>query len=206
LAGIDCLYRAEQGGYVLRGDYRFAVTGLTDDELLGQATATALTSAKGLDIGSGAAPATRKLPATGRARSQSLLEDALRVTAVLDLKLADHEGHREAIKVIQQALVERRCLEGTYHSLHRRVEKRLILDPIRLCLVRQAWYLIARQEGSDSPQTYGVQRFRSIRKLDIHSEVPADFDLRTSGTPGRSGGVTAAMTLRSGSRPRLRRC
>jgi hypothetical protein len=41
-----------------------------------------------------------------------------------------------------------------------------------------AWYLIARPEGSDSTQTYRVQRFRSIRKLDIHSEVPADFDVR----------------------------
>jgi hypothetical protein len=38
-------YIAEQECYVLSGDHRFAVTGLTDDELLGQATATGLTSA-----------------------------------------------------------------------------------------------------------------------------------------------------------------
>ena len=35
LAGIPCPYIAEQNSYVLRGDYRFAVAGLTDDELLG---------------------------------------------------------------------------------------------------------------------------------------------------------------------------
>jgi hypothetical protein len=54
VAGINYSYDAEQRCYVLRGDYRFAVTALTDDEVLGQATATALTSAKGLDITSGA--------------------------------------------------------------------------------------------------------------------------------------------------------
>ena len=37
LAGVPCAYDRETGGYVLQGDYRFAVTGLTDDELLGQA-------------------------------------------------------------------------------------------------------------------------------------------------------------------------
>jgi hypothetical protein len=61
------------------------MTGLTDDELLGQATATALTSAKGLDVGRGAEPTTRKLRGTGRESSRRLLEDVLRVTAVLDL-------------------------------------------------------------------------------------------------------------------------
>jgi predicted DNA-binding transcriptional regulator YafY len=179
LAGINYAYDAEQRCYVLRGNYRFAVTGLTDDELLGQATATALTSAKGLDITSGAEPTTRKMRATSRSSSQMLLEDALRVTAVLDLKLADHESHREAIKVIQQALVGKKCLEGIYFSPYQKGEKQLILHPIRLCLVKQAWYLISRPEGSDHPVTYRVQRFRSLRKLDLPSDVPAEFDLRS---------------------------
>jgi hypothetical protein len=77
LAGINYSYDA-QSFYVLEGNYRFAITGLTDDELLGQATATAMTLAKGLDIGSGAEQTTRKLRATGRSGSQMLLEDALR--------------------------------------------------------------------------------------------------------------------------------
>ena len=38
LAGVGCDYDPGRGGYVLRGDYRFAVAGLSDDELLGQAT------------------------------------------------------------------------------------------------------------------------------------------------------------------------
>jgi predicted DNA-binding transcriptional regulator YafY len=178
LAGIGCLYDPTRRGYVLRDDCRFAVVGLTDDELLGQATAAALTSARGLDVGQGAGPTARKIRATGREGERSLLGDALRVTAVLDLKLADHEGHREAIRTIQLALVGGHALEGDYASPYRLEAKTIVLHPIRLCLIKQAWYLIARPDGSDRPVTYRVARFRSLRKLDLRSEVPREFDLR----------------------------
>jgi predicted DNA-binding transcriptional regulator YafY len=178
LAGVPCDYDRTQGCYVLRGDYRFAVTGLTDDELLGQATAAALTAAKGLDIGVGAGPTVRKLRATGREPARRLLEDAQRVMAVLDLKLADHDAHRQTIRTIQWALIERKCLEGTYASPYQVGEKHLLLLPYRLCLVKQAWYLIARPEGSIDPLIYRVARFRSLRKLDATADVPDDFDLR----------------------------
>jgi predicted DNA-binding transcriptional regulator YafY len=178
LSGIGVDYDTTKRGYVLRGDYRFAVTGLTDDELLGQATATALTSAKGLDVGDGAGPTAWKIRSTGRDRSRTLLEDALRVTTVLDLKLADHEGHRQTVRTIQWALIDRKCLEGTYASPYQASEKRLVLHPYRLCLVKQAWYLIARPDGSNHPVTYRVARFRSLEKLDAAADVPEDFDLR----------------------------
>ena len=57
-------------------------------------------------------------------------------------------------------------------------EKRLVLHPYRLCLVKQAWYLIARPEGADHPRTYRVARFRSLGALDSAADVPDDFDLR----------------------------
>ena len=92
LAGVGLDYDTSKKGYVLHGDYRFAVAGLTDDELLGQATAAAPTSARGLDVGEGAVPTARKIRATGKGQfARTLLEDALRVTSVLDLKLAEHD-------------------------------------------------------------------------------------------------------------------
>jgi predicted DNA-binding transcriptional regulator YafY len=178
LAGVGVAYDPAGRTYVLHGDYRFAVAGLSDDELLGQATAAALTSTRGLDVGEGAGPASRKIQATGRGRTRTLLDDALRVTAVLDLKLADHERHREAVRTIQRALVERKCLEGVYVSPYRPGERLLVLHPVRLCLVKQAWYLVARSDGSDHPVTYRVARFRSVRKLLLGADVPAEFDLR----------------------------
>ena len=178
LSGVGLQYDPVEKTFVLHGDYRFAVAGLSDDELLGQATAAALTSARGLDVGEGAAPTARKIRATGRGRAGTLLEDALRVTAVLDLKLADHEGHREAIRTIQLALVGKHALEGAYTSPYRLGEKTILLHPIRLCLIKQAWYLIARPDGSDHPITYRAARFRSLRKLHLGSDVPEEFDLR----------------------------
>ena len=177
-AGIDCDYVADRGGYVLRGDWRFTIKYLDDEELLGQAIATALTSAKGLDVGQGAAPTTRKLRATARESARRLPADAERVIAVLDLKLADHEGHREVFRTAQNALIEKSCLEGTYASPHQSREKRSTLHPIRLCLVEQAWYLIARPEGSSHPVTYRVARFRSLKAVDRAADVPEEFDLR----------------------------
>ncbi len=70
LSGVPVDYEPLEKRYVLHGDYRFAVAGLTDDELLGQATAVALTSAKGLDVGEGAGPTARTIRATGRQAAQ----------------------------------------------------------------------------------------------------------------------------------------
>jgi predicted DNA-binding transcriptional regulator YafY len=178
LAGVPVDYDSAEHRYVLGNDYRFAIAGLTDEEVLGQATASVLSSARGLDIGVGAAPATRKIRGTSRGRTGEILADALRVTAVLDLKLADHEGHREIIQTAQQALLEQVVLEGRYTSPYQKSEQVVRLHPIRLCLIKQAWYLIARPEDSDHVVTYRMARFRSLFKLQERTEVPQEFDLR----------------------------
>ena len=89
--------------YRVRPGYNFPAMNLTDDELIGQATATVLTSAPGLDVTKGSAAATRKLKASSQEQAAKLLEDVERVTAVLDLKLADHSRHHEMIRTIQWA-------------------------------------------------------------------------------------------------------
>jgi len=100
--------------------------------------AAALTSARGLEVGQGAGPTARKIRATGREGTRSLLRDAQPVMAVLDLELADHEGNREAIRTIQLALVGGHALGGAYGSPYRTAERRILLHPIRLCLAGQA--------------------------------------------------------------------
>lgn len=82
------------------------------------------------------------------------------------------------IRTIQLALVENKRLEGIYLSPYQKTEKRLDLHPIRLCLVKQSWYLIAHPVESDHPVTYRVARFRSLKKLDQPADVPHEFDLR----------------------------
>jgi predicted DNA-binding transcriptional regulator YafY len=178
LAGVPWSFDKEHHHYWVRPGYLFPALNLSDDEMIGQATATAITNAPGLDVTKGAAPATRKLWATSREQASKLLDDVEKVTAVLDLKLADHSRSHETIRTIQWALCQGRKLTGTYASPYEPKPKRLDLHPYRLCLVRQAWYLVARPNHSDQPQTYRVTRFQTLRPSDAPSVVPDDFDLK----------------------------
>ncbi len=179
LAGVPWFHDQEDRRYRVRPGYNFPAMNLDEEDLIGQATATAITSAPGLDVTRGAGPTTRKLWAGSREGSSKLLDVVEEVTAVLDLKLADHGRSREIIRDIQRSLIRGRRLTGTYASPYEERPRRLDLHPYRLCLVKQAWYLIARPDESDGPRTYMVARIRALRPSDAAASVPADFDLKT---------------------------
>ncbi len=178
LAGIPVLFDQDDHCYRVRQDFRFPSLSVTEDEALGQGTAAAITAGPGLDINSGAKPVTRKLAAVSKEDVAKILADAEELVSVLDLKLADHSRHRDIIRTIQWTLVKRKLVSGTYRSPHEAEEVKLQLHPYRLCLVKSAWYLIARPVGEDAPRTYRVARFKMLRMLDTNAEVPNDFDLR----------------------------
>ena len=187
LAGVPYFHDRDGRCLRVRPGFQFPAVNLTDDELIGQATATAVMSSPGLDVNDGAGPATRKLRAAMKEDSARLLAEVERVTSVLDLKLADHSRHREAIRAVQWSLVRCRRLSGTYVSPYQSRPKRFELHPYRLCLVRQAWYLIARPEGSDQPRTYRIARFKTLRMTDSPALIPDDFELQ--GYFGNAWGV-----------------
>jgi predicted DNA-binding transcriptional regulator YafY len=178
LAGVPWFFDEGERCYRVRHDFRFPVVNLGTEELIGQATATAITSAAGLDIGRGAKPTTRKLAATSSDKSAAILADAEQIVEVLDLKLADHSRCRDVIRTAQHALLERKQLAATYESPYQKKPVKLILHPYRLVLVQQAWYLVARPKDRDQPKTYRMMRFNSLRMLETPVEVPIDFDLR----------------------------
>ena len=97
---------------------------------------------------------------------------------MLDLKLANHSGHQETIRKVQWALLKAKQVRGQYVSPYLTKPARLTLHPYRLCLVRQAWYLIARAAKDDEPKTYRIPRFRTLQMLDEDALVPEDFDLK----------------------------
>ena len=178
LAGIPVEFDKDDSCYRVRQDFRFPSFNVTEDEALGQGTAAAITAGPGLDINAGANPVTRKLAATSKEDVAQILADAEELVAVLDLKLADHSRHRDIIHTIQWALVKRKQLAGTYRSPHEPDQVKLQLHPYRLCLVKQAWYLIARPDGDDAPRTYRAARFKTLRMSDTNAHVPDDFDLK----------------------------
>ena len=177
-AGVPWYFDQEQHCYRVRPDFSFPVLNLSDDELLGQATATLIAAAPGLNIGAGAKATTEKLAAMSAEERGKLLEDVDRVMAVLDLKLADESRNHEIIRSVQWALLQRKQVIGRYVSPYEPTAKQLRLHPYRLCLVKRAWYLIGRPDAGDEPRTYRIGRFKSLRMIDFPAEVPADFDLK----------------------------
>jgi len=177
-AGVPWFYDDEAKSYRVRSDYRFAVPSLTDQELLGQAVATAITQSSGLDVGGGAGPTTRKIAATVSEERKQLLADAEQVISVLGLQLADHRAHREMIQTAQMALINKLRVNGIYRSpyIPRPIEVRL--DPMRLCLVKNAWYLIAKKPDDDLPKTYRIARFERLELLSEASMIPENFDVQ----------------------------
>jgi predicted DNA-binding transcriptional regulator YafY len=177
-AAVPWWFDRQQKSYRLAAGFRFPVLNLSPDELLGQAVTTAIASAPGLDVGPSGRAIVDKLAVTSAQDAREILDDARQLIQVLDLKLVDHRQHLETIRIMQWALLRRKQLVGQYVSPYKTKPQRITLHPYRLCLVRQAWYLIARPNKNQEPRTYRVNRFRTLRSLDAKAERPTDFDLR----------------------------
>lgn len=176
LAGVP-YYCDELHCYHVQADWRFPVAHLTDEELIDQAAATAITSARDLSVAGNAKHATWKIGAVSREGVRTLLADAQRVVDVLGLQLADHSRHGEIIRRVQHALLARRQIAGEYYTPHQKRSVRLTLIPYRLCLVKQAWYLVAKPVEESRPKTYRIARFRSLKMLAASAAVPEEFSL-----------------------------
>ena len=151
-AGVSWYYDGVYQCYRLQSEYSLPTPGLTEDEALGQAVATVMTKAAGLDVAGGAAPTTRKVALKSGESIQQLMADAERLVSVLDLKLADHSRHYTTIKAIQMALIQRKQITGQYESPYETGPVRLRLHPYRLCLIKTAWYIIARPTDANQPR------------------------------------------------------
>lgn len=184
-AGYDWRFDKTRQCYELISDlkFRLPVTRLSDDELLGQVVAGVISSAPGLEPARGARRTTGKLAAelskqvaAGQTTVQ-ILTDAERVMSVVHLSLADHRGAQDAMHVAQRALLNKRQVVGVYRSPYNDRPDNLRLHPYRLCLVKQAWYLIARPQTAEGPKSYRIARFKSLEAVEAAADVPDDFDL-----------------------------
>ena len=161
-SGVPWYFDEHDQCYRVRPDFRFPTLTLTEEEALGQALATTLTKAPGLNVGSGAAPTTRKLA----------------IMQVFDLKLVDHSKADSTIKTVQSALLEGKQLTGVYESPYEEAPVKLAIHPYRLCLIKRAWYVIGHLEGETEAKTLRVARFKTLRMLDQPAQIPENFDLR----------------------------
>jgi predicted DNA-binding transcriptional regulator YafY len=176
--GVPFYFSEEEQCYRVRSDYRFPTLMLTDEETLGQAMATAITKAPGLNIGLGANPTTTKLASSSSEETKQIIADVMSLVDVFDLKLVDHSRHGEILKSVQLALLASNQVTGVYESPYEDGPVKLTIHPYRLCLVKQAWYVIGHIDGESEPKTFRIARFKSLRQTKAMAARPEDFDLR----------------------------
>ena len=176
--GVPFYFSEEEQCYRVRSDFRFPTLSLTDEEVLGQAIATTITQAPGLDIGLGATPTTTRLASSSKDETKQIIADVMSLVDVFDLKLADHSQHGEILKTIQLALLGSNQVTGVYESPYEESPVKLTLHPYRLCLVKQAWYVIGHIDGEKDANTFRAARFKSLRQTEAVAERPKKFDLR----------------------------
>lgn len=178
LVGVPWYFDKEQNSYRVRSDFLFPALSLDQDELLGQAVAGTITKAPGLDIANGASAVARRLSMKADQATADILATAEDLIQVMGIRLADHSQHRDVLRTLQWALVKRKQVVGQYQSPYQDHPVQLKLHPYRLCLVNQAWYVIARPTDQAAPKTYRAARFKSLRMTDHQAAIPDNFDLR----------------------------
>jgi len=177
LAAVPWYYDKTQKCYRVEEYFKFPILNLDQDEILGLGVSAAISSATGLDIAIGKGTLSEKWATRTSAEKAQLLTEAQQLVSVLGLNLANHSGHEETIRTVQRALIHRKKLSGLYRTPYAADPIRLTLEPIRLCLIKQAWYLIARKEGESAPKAFRIMRFQSLKMLEKPAHVPEDFDL-----------------------------
>ena len=82
------------------------------------------------------------------------------------------------VQTLQQALLRDVAIDAAYQSLSDPAPRRRVLYPRALLLRGSALYLVADQKGSlDPPHHYALQRFTSVRLLELEPWSRAPFSL-----------------------------
>jgi predicted DNA-binding transcriptional regulator YafY len=76
-----------------------------------------------------------------------------------------------------RAVVERRRVEVTYHTVERDATTLRMLDPYHMVLRGDDWYVVAHDSHRAEVRVFAVQRVRAARVLDERFERPPGFDV-----------------------------
>ncbi len=147
---------------------------LTRDELdvLDRAT-RALAEQRDTPFAAAAASARRKL-----AFDLPLSADA--IERILALPIPEHA--RQALAVLQDAVIDRAAVACQYFTMSRQVEAERELEPWGLLFQWGRWYCVARARDRDEPRLFRVDRMRNVMRLPgsaPHFDLPDDFHVRS---------------------------
>lgn len=84
----------------------------------------------------------------------------------------------ELLQKVQQALLEDKQLQVSYHALHQDAVKQYCLNPLGLIQRGQISYLIASAEPYSDPLRFAIHRFVQVDITESAAVIPAEFNLQ----------------------------
>ena len=181
LAGVPVFRDAEfgeTGSYRISREWYFPHVGLTDEECVNLSVLTRAAETESIPLLTGACEVRDKLLSTLPAKQQDLIRDAAELFEVLSLGMANHAHCTKIMVNIQAALLQRRKIQAVYRSPQGKKTKPVKLQPRRVFLTRQSWYLAAYDEVARKDKLYRLPRFQEVRLLTEPMNVPTDWSLQ----------------------------
>jgi len=84
----------------------------------------------------------------------------------------------DLLQKVQQALLEDKQLDVSYHALHQSAVKQYRLNPLGLIQRGQISYLIASAEPYSDPLRFAIHRFVQVDITESAAVIPAEFNLQ----------------------------
>lgn len=95
-----------------------------------------------------------------------------------DMHLLPPKINSDVLQLVQQALLDDKQLEVSYHALHQNAVKQYRLNPLGLVQRGQVSYLIASSEPYTDPLRFAIHRFHSVEPTDTPAVIPTEFNLQ----------------------------
>jgi len=102
------------------------------------------------------------------------------IETILALPVPEHA--RQALAVLQEAVIERVAVSCRYFTMSRRTEEDRQLEPWGLLFQWGRWYCVARARDREDPRVFRVDRMHNVKRLPgtaPHFTVPDEFDVRS---------------------------
>ena len=102
------------------------------------------------------------------------------VHQVLALPIPEHA--RQALAVLQEAVIRHVAVSCRYFTMYRRAEGERELEPWGLLFQWGRWYCVARPRDRDEPRVFRVDRMQDVKRRSGPSakfSVPKGFDVKT---------------------------
>jgi predicted DNA-binding transcriptional regulator YafY len=168
----------EGGSYRIRSDFFLPKANLTDQECLDLSVMARIAETRSLPLLQQAAQVRDKILQVLPAQQQDIIRDASMLFEVMSLGMADHSRCAKVMTEIQKALLTSRQIEAVYASPRQKRSKKIQLQPRRVFLAGQSWYLAAYDNDQARTKLYRLPRFHSVKVLEKPIALQDDWSLK----------------------------